>query len=59
MGLFEGITHSNEIEEILNEAQRMYDTAVSDLDNTRKETADCLEKLGKLKLSLCDMILPK
>ena len=52
MGLFEGITHSNEIEEILNEAQRMYDTAVSDLDNTRKETADCLEKLGKLKLSL-------
>lgn len=51
MGIFEGITHSKEIEELLDDAQNMYDSAAQRLENHKQSTAKSLEKLGELKLN--------
>ena len=50
MGVFEGITHSEEIESLLSDAQSMYDSAVDRLEEQKKNTSKSLETLGKLKL---------
>lgn len=50
MGVFEGITHSEEIKELLDSAQTMYDSAVSRLETHKKNTSESLENLGKVKL---------
>lgn len=50
MGIFEGITHSEEIEELVNSAQSMYDSATERLEAHKKSTSKSLENLGKLKL---------
>ena len=36
MGIFEGITHSEEIQELLNDAQAQYNNAKSKLDSQKK-----------------------
>ena len=50
MGLLEPITHKEEIENLLNEAQTKYDTALNNFNKQKDKTADCLEELGKVKL---------
>lgn len=50
MGIFEGITHSEEIEDLINSVQSMYDAATESLEEHKKSTSKSLEKLGKLKL---------
>lgn len=50
MGLLEPITHKEEIENLLNEAQTKYDTARTNFDKQKKKTADRLEYLGKVKI---------
>ena len=50
MGIFEGITHSEEIEELVSSAQSMYDSATERLEAHKKSTSNSLENLGKLKL---------
>jgi len=50
MGLLEPITHKEEIENLLNEAQTKYDTALNDFNKQKGKTVDCLEELGKVKI---------
>lgn len=50
MGLLEPITHKEEIENLLNEAQTKYDTALNNFNKQKDKTADCLEELGKVKI---------
>lgn len=50
MGLLEPITHKEEIENLLNEAQTKYDTALNNFNKQKEKTADCLEELGKVKI---------
>ena len=50
MGIFEGITHSEEIKELVDSAQLMYDSATERLETHKKSTSRSLENLGKLKL---------
>ena len=50
MGVLEPITHKEEIEELVNKAQQMYDQAVERMENQKKKTAKSLENLGKQKL---------
>ncbi|WP_022770115.1 hypothetical protein [Butyrivibrio sp. NC2007] len=50
MGIFEGITHSEEIQELLDDAQSQYDSAKGRLDTQKKNTTKSLEKLGKEKV---------
>lgn len=50
MGLLEPITHKEEIENLLNEAQTKYDTALNNFSKQKDKTADCLEELGKVKI---------
>lgn len=38
MGLLEPITHSEEIEELINSAQSMYDDASNRMENQKKNT---------------------
>ena len=38
MGIFEGITHSEEIQELLDDAQSQYDSAKGRLDTQKKNT---------------------
>ncbi len=51
MGLLEPITHSNEIKELLDSAQSMYDTARKEFEAQKSKTAKCLDKLGNIKLN--------
>ena len=51
MGIFEGITHSEEIEELLNDAQSMYDSATQKLEVHKESASKSLENLGKIKLN--------
>ena len=51
MGLFEPITHKEEIETLLNEAQQKYDTSMHKFESQKKKTTQSLEKLGKRKVS--------
>lgn len=50
MGITEYFTHKEEIEELLNSAQLMYDQATSDFENQKQKTTKSLENLGKVKL---------
>ena len=50
MGVFEAITHSEEIEELISSAKSMYDSASERLEEHRKTTSKSLEYLGRLKL---------
>ena len=47
MGLLEPITHKEEIESLLNEAQSMYDNAKNKFESQKKQTTKRLENLGK------------
>lgn len=51
MGVFEFITHKEEIENLLNEAQSMYDKAQNKFESQKKHTTKRLEKLGKVKVN--------
>lgn len=50
MGLFESITHKEEIQQLLNEAQNLYDNAKQNFENQKIKTTKCLENLGKVKV---------
>lgn len=50
MGIFESITHKEEIEKLLNEAQSKYDSATKEFEAQKKKTTKRLENLGKLKV---------
>lgn len=50
MGLLEPITHKEEIETLVNDAQSKYDDAKQRLENQKGKTANSLERLGELKL---------
>lgn len=50
MGVFESITHSEEIEDLMSSAQSMYDSAVERLEEHKRSTSKSLENLGKIKL---------
>ena len=50
MGLLEPITHKEEIESLLNEAQHKYDDATKRLEDQKSRTAKSLERLGEQKL---------
>ncbi len=50
MGLFEKITHKEEIESLISEAERVYYNAQNNFDNQKEATAKSLETLGRLKL---------
>lgn len=51
MGLLEPITHKEEIESLLNEAQSMYDNAKNKFESQKKQTTKRLENLGKVKVN--------
>ena len=50
MGLFEGITHKEEIEELLEEAQSVYSNAEDEFNTQKDRTSKSLETLGKVKV---------
>ena len=50
MGLLEPITHKEEIQNLLNDAQQIYDRAKSQFDAQKKKTSKSLEALGKTKI---------
>lgn len=52
MGLLEPITHKEEIESLLNEAQSMYDNAKISLSHRRNRQLSVWRILEKLKLML-------
>ena len=51
MGIFEGITHSEEIEELLTDAQSKYDDAQRRMESQKRRTTKSLESLGKEKVN--------
>ncbi|MBD5506865.1 MAG: hypothetical protein HDR05_02105 [Lachnospiraceae bacterium] len=51
MGLLEPITHKEEVESLLNEAQSMYDNAKNKFESQKKQTTKSLENLGKVKVN--------
>ncbi len=51
MGILEPITHKEEIQELLDNAQKVYDGAKNKFDSQKKSTSKSLEKLGKVKIS--------
>lgn len=51
MGLLEPITHKEEIQTLLNEAQQKYDTSLNRFESQKKKTTQSLEKLGKIKVN--------
>ena len=50
MGLLEMLTHKEEIENLLTDAQEIYDTAKSEFETQKVKTSKSLEKLGKIKI---------
>lgn len=50
MGLLEPITHSEEIESLLNEAKSRYESAEKKMNSQKEKTAKALEQLGKAKV---------
>lgn len=50
MGLLEPITHSEEIESLLNEAKSRYESAEKKMNSQKEKTAKALEQLGKTKV---------
>ncbi|SFU57325.1 hypothetical protein [Butyrivibrio sp. M55] len=51
MGILEPITHTEEIQELLNDAKKVYDRAKNKFESQKKSTSKSLEKLGKVKIS--------
>ena len=51
MGIFEGITHAEEIEELLTDAQSKYDNAQNRMESQKKRTTKSLESLGEEKVN--------
>lgn len=51
MGLLEPITHKEEIETLLNEAQQKYDASINRFESQKKKATQSLEKLGEIKVS--------
>lgn len=51
MGLLEPITHKEEIQELLDNAQTDYDEAITKFKKQKKKTSSDLEKLGELKIN--------
>ena len=51
MGIFEGITHSEEIEKLLSEAQTKYDDAQCRMESQKDRTTRSLESLGAEKVN--------
>ncbi len=52
MGIFESITHKEEIQSLLDDAQTKFNTAKRKLEIQKKRTVHTLEKLGKLKIKI-------
>lgn len=50
MGIFEGITHSEEIQNLNNDAQNKYNEAKKKFDDQKKSTSKSLESLGQLRV---------
>lgn len=50
MGVLEPITHKQEIQELLDEAQRVYDSAKEKFETQKKRTTKKLENLGEIKI---------
>ena len=50
MGIFEGITHSEEINELLNDAQIQYDNAKNRLESQKKNTTKYMENVFTAKM---------
>lgn len=50
MGLLEPITHKEEIESLVNDAQHKYDDATRRLEEQKEKTSRSLERLGEQKL---------
>lgn len=50
MGLLEPITHKEEIEGLINEAQSKYDAAQKNFEEQKEKTTKSLENLGKTKI---------
>lgn len=50
MGLLEPITHKEEIDGLINEAQTKYDASVKRFEDQKEKTSKSLETLGKTKI---------
>lgn len=50
MGLLEPLTHKEEIENLLTDAQHIYDTAKGKFETQKDKTSKSLEELGKVKI---------
>lgn len=50
MGLLEPITHKQEIQDLLDEAQSKYDSSKKRFESQKEKTTQSLEKLGKIKI---------
>ena len=50
MGLTEFITHKEEIDDLLNDAQEKYDNAQKRFNEQKDKTTKQLENLGKIKV---------
>ena len=50
MGILEPITHKEEIQELIDNAQKIYDDAKRNFDSQKKSTSIALENLGKVKI---------
>ena len=51
MGIFESITHKEEIQQLLNDAQESYDKAKRQFESQKEKTSKSLESLGKVKIN--------
>lgn len=50
MGLFESITHKEEIQNLIDDAIRIYDNATKRFEAQKEQTTKSLEELGKVKV---------
>ena len=51
MGVLEPITHSNEIQELIDDAQKIYDNAKKEFESQKAKTTRALEDLGRIKVN--------
>ena len=58
MGLLEPITHREEIESLLNEAETKYNNAVKRFDNEKKKTTRKVDKLNAIKVDSWKKTMP-
>ena len=52
MGILEPVTHSEEIEKLVSEAQNIYNTAKDNFEKQQKATSRSLERLGRIKIEM-------